>query len=43
MEYLEGGLIKVMIDPIAVQEEVKDCANVLAVAEKYTGIYMVIG
>ncbi|XP_071176050.1 fatty acid synthase-like [Mytilus edulis] len=38
MEYLEGGLIKVMIDPIAVQEEVKDCANVLAVAEKYTGL-----
>ncbi|XP_052063093.1 LOW QUALITY PROTEIN: fatty acid synthase-like [Mytilus californianus] len=38
MEYLEGGLIKVMIDPISVQEEVKECANVLAVAEKYTGL-----
>jgi hypothetical protein len=37
MEFFEAGLIKVMIDPIALRKEVKECAKVLAVAEKYTG------
>lgn len=36
-QFMEGAIQRVLIDPKHHAEEVKDCANLLAVMEIYTG------
>ena len=39
-QWLEGPLLRIWVSPNTHMKEVKDCANMLAVVEKCTGMFL---